>query len=371
MIGNNFSRLPYEACLIPNLPEEIQHRVRDMTTYFVQPLYMLLALVAFVCNSLICITVARTKSLKRPSLLLLSSLSVTDLIFALFSLYMGIKILLREHMCLATMESEERAIVVLCSLATLGTLAVISRDRYLAVKKPWWYRNHVSTSRAIQMSCIPWLISVIMTFIHIVYFVYKIDGGYKHFVTAITFMYYCICVIIIIFSHLGTYFKKPPVVGIRELQAVMKREKKSAATIRLILLVLLLTFFPALLFPIVLGLKGRENLGPYRAFMFFLFIVDTVANPLLNFGRNRDMRRAIRGLLSCSQHVKQRQHRQNNKINSNNNSSSNNNNISNNNNNNNNRNNNNNNDDNNNNDNNNNNNTEQQQQQQQQQQLQL
>ena len=203
---------------------------------------------------------------------------------------------------------EERAIVALCSLSTLGTLAVISRDRYLAVTKPWWYRNHVNTSRAIKISCIPWLISVVITFMHRVFFVYKIEGGYKRFVPAITLVHYCICFIIIIFSHLGIYFKKPPAPGIREIEAVMKREKKSAATIRLILLVLLLTFFPGLLLPIVLGLKGRENVGPYRPFMLFLFIVDTVANPLLNFGRNRDMRKAIRGLFRCFQHAEQQQH---------------------------------------------------------------
>ena len=197
--------------------------------------------------------------------------------------------------------------IVLCSLATLGTLAVISRDRYLAATKPWWYRNHVNTSRAIKMSCLPWLISVVITFVHMVYFVYNIDGGYKRFVPAITLVYYCICFIVIIFSHLGICFKKPPVERIREMQAVMRREKKSAATIRLILLVLLLTFLPALLWPIVLGLNGKEDVGPYRPFMLFLFIVDTVANPLLNFGRNKDMRRAIRGLLSCFQHVEQRQ----------------------------------------------------------------
>ena len=291
-----------------NLPEEIQHRVRYMTNYVVQPLYMLLASVAFVCNALICVTVVRTKSLQRPSLLLLSSLSVTDLIYALLSMYIGIKTVLREGMCLAIMESKERAMIVLCSLATLGTLAVISRDRYLAATKPWWYRNHMTKSRAIKMSCIPWLISVVLTFVHMVYFIYKIDSRYKRFVPTITLVYYCICFIVIIFSHLGIYFKKPPVVGIREMQAVMRREKKSAATIRLILLVLLLTFLPALLWPIVLGLNGNEDVGPYRPFMLFLFIVDTVANPLLNFGRNKDMRKAIRGLLRCFQHVEQQQH---------------------------------------------------------------
>ena len=213
-------------------------------------------------------------------------------------------------MCLGDLGLIDTAIFILCMLATLGTLAVISRDRYLAVTKPWWYRYQVSTSRAIKMSCIPWLISVVLTFVHMVYFVYKIDSRYKRFVPTIILVYYCICFTVIIFSHLGIYFKKPPVVGIREMQAVMRREKKSAATIRLILLVLLLTFLPALLWPIVLGLNGNEDVGPYRPFMLFLFIVDTVANPLLNFGRNKDMRKAIRGLLRCFQHVEQQQQQQ-------------------------------------------------------------
>ena len=313
MIANNFSRLPYEACLIPNLPEEIQHRVRDIGNYVVRPLYMLLAVIASVCNVLICITVARTKSLQRPSVLMVCSLSVTDLIYALFSLYMGIKTVLRQSMCLGTVNPEERSMNILCSLATLGMLAVISRDRYLAVTKPFWYRNHMTKSRAIKTSCVPWLISVVITFVHMVYFVYKIDGGYKRFVPAITLVYYCICFVIITFSHLGIYFKKPPAVGIGDIQAVVKREKKSAATIRLILLVLLLTFLPALLWPIVLGLKGIDNVGPYRPFISFLFTVDTLVNPLLNFGRSKDMRRAVKGLFRCSQRVQpppQQQQRQ-------------------------------------------------------------
>ena len=71
MITNNFSRLPFEACLILNLPEEIQHQVRDISNYVVRPLYMLFAAMTFVCNGLICITVARTKSLEHPSVLML------------------------------------------------------------------------------------------------------------------------------------------------------------------------------------------------------------------------------------------------------------------------------------------------------------
>jgi len=167
MTANNFNRLPSEVCLIPNLPEEIRQRVQDTANYVVQPLNMLLAIVAFVCNSLIFVTVARTKSLQPPSLLMLCSLSVTDLIQGLFALYMSIKTVLSEHKCITYLDTKEYAMAILSSLATYGTLAVISRDRYLAVKKPWWYRNHVTKSRAIKMSCIPWIISVVKTLGHV------------------------------------------------------------------------------------------------------------------------------------------------------------------------------------------------------------
>ena len=300
MNSNNFSRLPYEACLIPNISEEIQHQVRDISNYVVRPLYMLFAVMVFVCNVLICVTVTRTKSLQRPSLLTLCSLSVTDLIYALFSLYVSIKTVLSEHTCLGSLGSRDTTIITLCSLATLGTLAVISRDRYLAVTKPLWYRYHLTTLRAIKMSCVPWLISMVITLVHVFYFAFKFDGEYQPLVHATSLLYYCICFVIIILSHLGIYFKKPPIADIRDIQAVMKREKKSAVTVRLILLVLLLTFLPALLCPIVFVMNGVANLGAYRPFYFILFTLNAFANPLLNFGRNKDMRRALRGLFKRS-----------------------------------------------------------------------
>ena len=306
MISNNFSRFPYEECLMPNLPEEIQHRVRDMANYVVRPLDMLLAFMSLVFNALICIIVARTKSLQRPSMLMLCSLSVTDLIYFQFSLYVNIKTVLIEHKCLPNLGYVDIIMYLLCSGATLGTLAVISRDRYLAVTKPFWYRSHVTKSSAIKMSCLPWLISVVLTLGHVIYDVYKFDRGYTSFVQGVVFLvYYCICSIIIIFSHVGLYFKKPrlPKETITEIQGVMKREKKSAATIRWILLVLLFTFMPAFWWPIVLSMKGTESFGPYRPFYSILYTVNGFVNPLLNFGRNKEMRRALRGLLSCFQQV--------------------------------------------------------------------
>ena len=142
---------------------------------------MSFAVMSCIFNALVIVTVARTKSLQRPSLLMLCSLVITDLIYALFSLYVSIKTVLSDHMCLGDLGLIDTAIFILCMLATLGTLAVISRDRYLAVTKPWWYRYHVNTSRAIKMSSIPWIISVVIT-LTVCYVPYKFEGEFNWYI---------------------------------------------------------------------------------------------------------------------------------------------------------------------------------------------
>ena len=149
---------------------------------------------------------------------MLCSLSVTDLLYSQFSLYVNVKSVLIEHMCtcLANMGLKYTIMYTLCTGATLGTLAVISRDRYLAVAKPFWCRNNVTKSRAIKMSCIPWLVSVVFEF----------DSGYTRLVHDAAFLvYYFIRFIIIIFSHFGIYFKKKPIGAIRKIHVEMEREK--------------------------------------------------------------------------------------------------------------------------------------------------
>ena len=106
--------------------------------------------------------VARTKSLQYPSMVMMCSLEVTDIMFPLYSLYRYIEVFTHEHKCPTSYAHPLHfAIGGLCTMATLGNLAVISRDRYLAVRGPAWYRNHMKISRAFKTVCLPWLISVV------------------------------------------------------------------------------------------------------------------------------------------------------------------------------------------------------------------
>lgn len=293
MMTENFSHLAYEACLIGGLSNTTQHRVRDISNYVIRPLNVLLAVMSFVCNVLVIITVTRNKPLQRPSLLMLCSLATTDLIFSQYSVFRILEVLAHKYMC-PKGSPEKSSVAVLCNLATLSTLATISRDRYLTVRDPWWYRNHVTKPRAFKMISVSWLMSVITAFVF--YLSYKLAGGFKPLGQITCLLFYIICFFVIIFSYLGIFFKKNPPVQIQQTRAMLEREKRLAITVALILLVLLLTFLPALLCPIVLHVRGTQNIQAFSAFFAFFLQFNALLNPLLNFGRNKNMRRGLRDL---------------------------------------------------------------------------
>ena len=85
------------------------------------------------------------------------------------------------------------------------------------------------------------------------------------------------------------------------MRTVLRREKKIANTVGLILLALCFTVLPALIAPIVLmnfGFSLADTI-PLRPFKFICITLSGLLNPLLNHGRNNDVRRAVRSLMRC------------------------------------------------------------------------
>ena len=303
MTDLNSSQAPYQACLLPNLDKEIQTQVKDISNYVVQPLGFLLAVASCVCNALVILTMARIRRLRHPPLIMLCNLAIIDLIYSLFSVYRYVEIFAHEWMC-PKENPEETAFAVFCNTTILGNLAVISRDRCLAVKQPMWYRTHVTKSRAMKMISIPWPITFAIAFV--VYLSLKLEGGgYRVVGQIIGTMFTFISFITIIVCYLAICIKKPPVYNINQLRAIVERERRATKTAGYILLVLLLTFLPATLFPMILYIKGVRHFLPFKPFYRFLFTLNGFINPLLNFGRNRDMRRALRAVFKRSRQVQQ------------------------------------------------------------------
>lgn len=300
MIVNNSSQLPYQACLIIVLSEEIQLPVRDFANHVVLPVNVLLIVMATLCNGFVLIAVARTKSLQRPSQIMLCNLAITDLLYSLYYFLKYLEIFGDEQLCPKKSWDKISIFSPLCFLATLGTLAIISRDRRLALKKPYWYRTHVTKSRACTLICGIWLASAIVALLsHI-----RWSSGVLILLGRIlSFLFFVICLSVIIFSYLGVLCKRTSSVDALLARAILKREKRMADTVALILLLFLSTFLPGIFISLAHVFSKDATTQSTIAFQGFFLQLNSLLNPLLNFGRNKEMRRSLRNLLKPNQEV--------------------------------------------------------------------
>ena len=254
----SFVKLQDQRCLLTSIPEHAQYTLRDVTNLVVLPLDTLFALLSVTFNSVILLAVLRRRSIQRPSLLFLCSLSTSDAIWAIMSGINNIKFFIFRNFCPKKLTTEELFAAVLCFYSTLGSLAVISCDRLLAVNNPWWYRSHATRSLAIKQIILVWVIGVILSVIGailwrnyspLLWFILLYLGA------AFSLFY----VLTIIGCHIGILIascrhKASMHLYGDPMRTVLEREKKVANTVGLILLVLCFTLLPGVIAPNVVYL---------------------------------------------------------------------------------------------------------------------
>lgn len=296
--NSNSTPLPYLACLFPGVSKETQQNLRFVTNTVLLPLNMTLNFMSFTANVLLLIAVARINVRQHPSLILLCSLSSSDLIWTVLSSYRNTKIIIHIHNCPSS-GAEEIYLSIWYIFVTLSNLTFISKDRFRAVRKPLWYYNHMTKSHALKEAISSWLISlttVITIYVIIVYLPEKFA-----FIRKVIAIIFCsVSVFIIISSYTGIYFamrthrrKNFPQVGNRRSAVLLNREKRLAVTVGLILMMLILSILPVLIFPVVLILMGFKSIAPFRVFITIFITLNGVLNPLINFRRNQSIRQSI------------------------------------------------------------------------------
>ncbi|XP_074629605.1 G-protein coupled receptor 3-like [Acropora palmata] len=245
------------------------------------------------------------RTIQRPSLLLLCSLSTTDVIWAIFSAIHNTKFFILKNFCPKDLSEEEVFTTVLCFFSTLGSLAVISGDRLLAVNNPWWYRSHATRSHAVKQITLVWVIALTFSGIAaghlydktpLLWSILKCLGSVFSVCYALTIIGCYIGVLIANCRHGASLdqYGGP-------MRTVLRCENKIANTVGLILLALCFTVLPAMIAPFLLMNLGftPTDTVPLRPFTQILVTLNGLLNPLLNYGRNKDVRRAVRSLIRC------------------------------------------------------------------------
>ena len=297
-------KLPNQQCLLTSIPEHAQRTLRDVTNLVVLPLETLLALLSVTCNTVIVVAILRTRSIQRPSMLLLGSLSVTDVIWAILSAYQNIKFFVLKNPCPEEADVEELFVGVLCFFSTLGSLAMISYDRLMAVSNPLWYRSQATRSRTIKQIAMVWVIGLIIA---------VIGSGHDHFPSVSSKTPYIgsavsICYgLTIIGCYIGVLIancrhKASMHLYRGPMRMVLKRQKKIVNTVALILLVSCLTLLPSMIIPLVFyhyNGSTPSDATPLRPLRSIFVTLNGLLNPLLNYGRDKDVRRTVRSLIRC------------------------------------------------------------------------
>ena len=158
------------------------------------------------------------------------------------------------------------------------------------------------------MICIPWSTSAVVTFF--LYLSLKTKDRFPLFGKIVLFncfikLFYFLCAFLIIIYYLGLLCKKTPPEEALNIRAILEREKRTANTVSWILLALVVTFLPGVFTPLVLHANDVPNSIAYTPYFGFLLQLIGLLNPLLNFGRSKEMRRALRNVFKRSQQVNQ------------------------------------------------------------------
>ena len=303
----NRSLLPYQKCLILDISADVQHQVRDITNYAVIPVGTLLAILSLVANLLVSTAIVRTRVVQHPSQLLLCSLSVTDILWAFNTLVNNVVKMTHQYMCPEDFAIEP-GVAVLCYMATMANLVIISRDRYLALNRPWMYRQNNNRKAVLKKITAIWLCSTLMAVAVLISTNYEPARDILTVILAVlTVLFYLGSFLVIMFSYVGIFVasrrhrREMPQIA-AQVRSTLTREKKVTTTVTLIMLAFVFTFVPALLVPVVLALASRRQGYLSMSPFYKLFVtVNGFLNPLFNFGRNEDVRKTILQLIGCYQ----------------------------------------------------------------------
>lgn len=146
-------------CFISGFPRAVQSQFSYYSSLVLTPATTIVGLWCFLSNGLVLITILRGGLRFRPGFLHLCSLTLTDVLWGgvVTPLYIGFRIaeLIVGKVCFNRSDWDSPVMVVsffLCLFAMVGTLGVMSVDRYLAVTKPLWYKATMKKQYAITTS---------------------------------------------------------------------------------------------------------------------------------------------------------------------------------------------------------------------------
>ena len=253
-----------------------------------------------VLNILVMVAVKTTRQLRTKSNVALACLSTTDLVVGLvvqpLHITSAASLLLRGERMFCTITDISRTMSIICILASLHNLVLMSAERYIAIKHPFRHETQVTEVRIIMASALAWAAAIIFYTVSL-------------WPSVILIVSETLLILLPVYFNVTVYkevrrSEKQNAANQVSLEAKEKLLKKRKAfyTTVIVLLVILLCYIPGnICLIILLSFKERipPNITVNASFLLELMpVLNSLFNPLIYAFRIRYFRISFIQLLS-------------------------------------------------------------------------
>ena len=280
---------------------------------------LIAALPTILLNALVIFAVVTRRPLRNNSTILLACLAGVDLLTGLVALPFAFLVDLKRLLGAGPFCSLEKAFIVTVTMvgyASISHLVVISIDRYTAIKYPLRYEVIVTERRIIIGIILSWGFTLFMTihaFVLVVLQSGRIYSVYSQMNVILQIVAGASFIVVISWSYGYIYREtrrqikrlKAEQLPQEEIQRIEK-DRRAAITLAIILIALVITYLPAIVFGLLTTLPGSITSPPRFicvtwSWVGLAIMLGALFNPVIYCWRMKNLRRAFLEILHLRQ----------------------------------------------------------------------
>ena len=277
------------------------------------------ALPTILLNALVIFAVATRHRLRNNGTILLACLAGTDLLTGLIVLPFSFSLDWKRLLGVGPFCSPQKALIVIITMvafASFSHLVVISIDRYIAIKYPLRYQDIVTETRIITSVVLAWGFTLLMTINELalalidsetIYSIYSQVNILIEIVIMTLFTAAVLWSYGYIYSETRRQVKrlKAEQLPQEEIQRI-KKDRRAAITLAIILIALVITYLPAIVFGLLATLPGSITSPPRFICVIWKWVavammLGSLFNPIIYCWRMKNLRRAFLEILHLRQ----------------------------------------------------------------------